>query len=193
MYGPFDNFDLVTSHVLPADDPQVPPRQGTKPPHHDPLGHRLAPARVPPLRRPRRSLPPAPGHLQRNGAHQRGQRHGRNDQRTRPDSSRTRSATKARSNGTPPSPTAPRASSWTACASAPWAGSRASASPKASPTRTDGSWRTAPEPRGSPRGSRLTPRSIFGTICFQRPSPARTVLNDQTSPLSTTFVCLIPC
>ena len=63
LYGPGDNFDLNSSHVLPAlmrkfhdaDRPGRPRSRG--------LGHRFADARVPARRRPRRCLPVPDGAL----------------------------------------------------------------------------------------------------------------------------------
>ena len=75
LYGPGDNFDLTSSHVLPAlirrfHDASRTDRRGRD------LGHRLTAARVPPRRRPRRRLPPPDGALRRRRAHQRRHRRG---------------------------------------------------------------------------------------------------------------------
>ncbi len=56
LYGPNDNFDLASSHVLPAHDSQVPRCQRRGPHRGDDLGHRRAAPRVPPRRRPRRCV-----------------------------------------------------------------------------------------------------------------------------------------
>ena len=55
LYGPGDNFDLQTSHVLPGDDPPLPRGQGVRRTERDPVGQRHPAAGVPARRRPRRA------------------------------------------------------------------------------------------------------------------------------------------
>ena len=73
LYGPRDNFDLETSHVIPALIRKMleAPRRGRA------LGRRLADARVPLRRRLRRGLPARGRALRRRRAGQ--PRHGRRD------------------------------------------------------------------------------------------------------------------
>ena len=75
LYGPNDNFDLTSSHVLPAlirkfHDARTADTQGRRD-----LGHRCSDARVPPRRRPRRRVSVPDGALQRREPHQRRHRH----------------------------------------------------------------------------------------------------------------------
>ena len=57
LYGPNDNFDLETAHVLPALIRTLPRGQGDGVGEGDDLGHRRATPGVPPRRRPRRRRP----------------------------------------------------------------------------------------------------------------------------------------
>ena len=87
-------------------DPQVPRRTDRRVARGRDLGHRLADARVPPRRRPRRRLPVPDGELQRRLPHQRRHRRRPADPRTRREGSRRRLPGGRRCVSTRPSPTA---------------------------------------------------------------------------------------
>ena len=85
LYGPHDNFDLKSSHVLPALMRKFHDAKAAARDEVDGLGHRLAPARVPPRRRPRRRLPLPDAPLRRGRPHQRRHRRGPHHPRARRD------------------------------------------------------------------------------------------------------------
>ena len=131
LYGPEDNFDLETSHVLPALIHKFHLAKDARRSRRHALGHGQPLPRIPARRRPRRGLPLPHGKV----------RVARTDQRrVRPaicasaklaEMVRQWSASPATSHGTQPSPTARRAN----CSMSPgwptWAGRRESASRRA--------------------------------------------------------------
>ena len=122
LYGPNDNFNLATSHVLPALLRKAHEAREAGADSMSVLGHRHAAPRVPARRRHGGCLRLSAAPLQRRGSAERraGARTCRSARwRT---SSGTPSASGARSSSTPRSPTARRASSWIPVASMPWAG-----------------------------------------------------------------------
>ncbi len=76
LYGPNDNFDLTSSHVLPALIRKFHDAEDRRTRRGRDLGHRHPEARVPPCRRPGRRLRVPDGELQRRRAHQRRHRRG---------------------------------------------------------------------------------------------------------------------
>ncbi len=106
LYGPNDNFDLTSSHVLPALIRKFHDAKASGVDRSRDLGHRLTDARVPPRRRPRRRLPAPDGALQRRQPHQRRHRRRPLDPRTRREGPRHRLPRGRRCGSTPPSPTA---------------------------------------------------------------------------------------
>ena len=117
-----DNFDLQTSHVLPAFIRRFHEAKVSGASDRHGLGHRRAAPRVPARRRPRAGLPDAAAEVRLRGDDQRRPRRRHADQGTGRDGGRRSSASRARSSGTPPSPTACRASCSTPRASTSWAG-----------------------------------------------------------------------
>ena len=95
LYGPGDNFDLKSSHVLPALIAKMHACQADRRGRGRDLGHRPAAARVPARRRPGRRLRPSARGLQRGGARQRRQRRGSDHRRARRDGARAWSASRA--------------------------------------------------------------------------------------------------
>ncbi len=144
LYGPGDNFDLKSSHVLPAlmrkaHEAKAAGRAGA-----GGLGLGLAAAGVPPRGRPRRRPGVPAAALFRREPRQRRDRRGISPSATWRRWSAGSSASRASCASTPPSPTARRASCWTSRAWPGWDGGRRSASPRA--------WRrpTAPPSTSSP-------------------------------------------
>ena len=76
LYGPDDNFDLESSHVLPALMRKFHEARNAGQRRGDGLGHRLAAARVPARRRPRRCLSVPDAALRRGQSYQRRYRRG---------------------------------------------------------------------------------------------------------------------
>ena len=70
LYGPGDNFDLESSHVLPALIRKFHEAREMDRARSRGVGHRIGDAGVPPRRRPRRRLPVPDGELQRRRTHQ---------------------------------------------------------------------------------------------------------------------------
>ena len=83
LYGPNDNFDLVSSHVLPAMIRKFHEARQSRRARGDAVGHRHAAARVPARRRSRRRVRVPDGALRRRGAHQRRHRRGSQHPRAR--------------------------------------------------------------------------------------------------------------
>ena len=138
LYGPNDNFDLTSSHVLPAlirkfHDAKVEGRREV-----EIWGTGAPKRRVPPRRRPRRRVPVPDGAVRRRTAHQRRHRRRPRDPRAGRDGPRRRAPGRGRSRSTRRSPTGRRASCSTSPACASWAGRRRSSSATGSPRRT--SW-----------------------------------------------------
>ena len=81
LYGPQDNFDLASSHVLPALMRKFHDAKERGEARRHGVGHGPIAPRVPARRRPRRRVrvPDAP--LRRNAAHQRRHRHRPDDRR----------------------------------------------------------------------------------------------------------------
>ena len=96
LYGPHDNFDLQSSHVLPALMRKFHDAGADRRGRGRGLGHRHPPARVPPRRRPRRRLPLPDAPLRRGRAHQRRHRRGPRASASWPRRSATWSAPGAR-------------------------------------------------------------------------------------------------
>ena len=76
LYGPNDNFDLNSSHVLPALIRKFHDAKVERGARGRDLGNGQPHARVPPRRRPRRCVPVPHGALRREGPHQRRHRRG---------------------------------------------------------------------------------------------------------------------
>ena len=114
LYGPNDNFDLASSHVLPALIRKFHDAQGRGAPRGHHLGHGHAPPRVPARGRPGRRLPVPDAPLRRGDAHQRGHRRGPDHPRAGGDgAARSCIPRRVHRATTRPSPTARRASSST--------------------------------------------------------------------------------
>ena len=123
LYGPGDNFDLASSHVVPALMRKLHEARLAGAPRVPVWGTGTPAARVPPRRRPRRCLrlPAAP--LFGGAADQCRLRRGPDHRRAGGHHRATSSATRASSPSTRPSPTARRASSWMSSACLGSAGS----------------------------------------------------------------------
>ncbi len=85
LYGPGDNFDLATSHVLPALIRRFHEAERERPAGADAVGQRHPAPRVPARRRPRGRLRAAAARLRRRRAGERRLRRGPDDPRTRRD------------------------------------------------------------------------------------------------------------
>ena len=88
LYGPGDNFDLETSHVLPALIRRFHEARARRRGRGHAVGHRHPAPRVPARRRPGRGLRPAAAALRRRRAGQRRLRRGPDHPRTRRDRTR---------------------------------------------------------------------------------------------------------
>ncbi len=143
LYGPYDNFDLTSSHVLPALDAQVPRRLDQRRTRRRDLGHRQTAPRVPPRRRSRRRVSLPHGQLHGRQPHQR--RHGRRSQhpRARGSSSATWCIPKLSCASTRASPMGRLASCSTWVASTGSDGRRRSSSARVSSRPTRGSSNTS--------------------------------------------------
>ena len=82
LYGPGDNFDLASSHVIPALMRKFHEAAASNAPTRDRLGNRHAAPRIPPRGRPRRRLPLPDAPLRGRRNHQRRSRRGREHPRT---------------------------------------------------------------------------------------------------------------
>ena len=107
--GPNDNYDLQTSHVLPAFIHKFHDAKNFRRPRRHLLGHRHAPARIPLRRRSRRSLPLSPRKLQRTRNSSMSASAATSPSANLPGWFKRLSASRANSFGTNPNPTARRA------------------------------------------------------------------------------------